>query len=173
MFVFTTSTRHHLVYLAFGKGGGKFAFLLLRHVFWLNWGGNLWHDAYISCPAYANGIHILRRVCQILSCANSHSIMVPGLKWGAICNGNIDGLFMCPKPKQKLGYSINFGKCSTVIHCWGRQQKLWKTLNSRPAQFFWKTGTNSTVNVCPNRGWTPIFSQLGHRLTTPLKVRRS
>ena len=39
--------------------------------------------------------------------------------------------------------------------------------------FFWKTGTNSTADVWPNRDWTPIFSHLGHRLTTPPKLRRS
>ena len=31
----------------------------------------------------------------------------------------------------------------------------------------------STVDVWPNRGWTPIFSQFGSRLTTPQMLRKS
>ena len=39
--------------------------------------------------------------------------------------------------------------------------------------FFLKTGTNSTVDVWPNCGCSPIFSLLGLSLTTPPKLRRS
>ena len=47
-------------------------------------------------------------------------------------------------------------------------------MRTRPAQFFfWKTGTNSTADVWPNHGWTPIFSQFGSCLTTSRRLRRS
>ena len=47
-------------------------------------------------------------------------------------------------------------------------------MSTRPPQiFFWKTGTNSTVDFGPNPDWTPIFSQFGSRLTTCMRLRRS
>ena len=39
--------------------------------------------------------------------------------------------------------------------------------------FFWKTGTNSTVDFGPNPDWTPIFSQFGICQTTCMRLRRS
>ena len=38
---------------------------------------------------------------------------------------------------------------------------------------FRKTASNSTVEFGPKRDWTPIFSLLGPRLTTPPELRRS
>ena len=39
--------------------------------------------------------------------------------------------------------------------------------------FFWKTGTNSTVEFWPKCEWTPNFIALRQCLTTPLKLQRS
>ena len=39
--------------------------------------------------------------------------------------------------------------------------------------FFGISASMSTVDVWPNRGWTPIFSQFGSRLTTSRRLRKS
>ena len=39
--------------------------------------------------------------------------------------------------------------------------------------FFGISASMSTVDIWPNRGWTPIFSQFGSRLTTSRRLRRS
>ena len=74
---------------------------------------------------------------------------------------------MCPLSKiflhsfLSLGVGTAHGLCIYLMLCIGHPI------------FFWKTGTNSTVDFGPNPDWTPIFSQFGSCLTMCMRLRRS